>query len=329
MKTVELRLAASFAYNGGNLSMKAPIAYLRGQFLPLAEAKLPVHDLGLQGMAVTETVRTFGHRPFRIDDHLDRLAASLDMAAIDLPMPFDELRSISLQVIDHNAPLIAPGDDLGLTLFVTAGLNLTYLGAGALDECRRPTVGVHTWRLPVELWVERRRTGQHLVTPDVRQIPAECLDPRIKSRSRLHWHVADAQARAVDPQASALLLSAEGFVTETATANFFIVRDGAMLTPRMGAALAGVSQAVVRELACELRIEYLEADLRPADVESADEAFTSSTPYCLLPAVRFNNRPIGNGAPGTVYAKLLAAWSNLVGVDLNLECGDPSPLSFS
>jgi branched-chain amino acid aminotransferase len=212
--------------------------------------------------------------------------------------------------------LIAGDDDLGLTIFVTAGLNATYLGGRFPDACGGPTVGVHTWLLPFELWAERLRTGQHLVTPSVRQLAAETLDPRIKSRSRLHWHLADRQAQAIDPDASALLLNADGCVTETATANFFIVQDSAVLTPRVGTTLAGVSQAVVRELAAERGIDFRETDIRPEQVPAAAEAFTSSTPYCLMPVSRFNGQPIGDGRPGKVSSELVAAWSAAVGVDI-------------
>ena len=52
-----------------------------------------------------------------------------------------------------------------------------------------------TFPLPFELWAEKYTTGQHLVTPSVRHLPPECLDPKIKARSRMHWYLADEQAR--------------------------------------------------------------------------------------------------------------------------------------
>jgi branched-subunit amino acid aminotransferase/4-amino-4-deoxychorismate lyase len=298
------------------ICVSEPIAYLAGGFLPASAAKLSLADLGLQGMAVTETVRTFGHHLFRLDEHLDRLALSLELARIDFPSSLAEMRSIAEQLVEQNARLIAPTGDLGLTVFVTAGPNPTYLGGRPAELQAGPSLGMHTWPLPFERWAERLRTGQHLVTPAVRQLPRETLDPRVKSRSRLHWHLAGRQAQDFDPAAAALLLDANGCVTETATANFFIVTNGGILTPRTGTTLAGVSQRVVRELAAARGISYGEADLRPENVLAADEAFTSSTPYCLLPVCRFNGHLIGEGCPGTVYSELLAAWSARVGVDI-------------
>jgi branched-chain amino acid aminotransferase len=302
-----------------------PLAWLRGRWMAASQAALPLYDLGLQGMAVTETVRTFGHVLFRLEDHLDRLERSLELAWILPEITRAELGAIASELVARNTRLIAPEDELGLTMFVTAGWNPTYVGASAGAECGRPTVGLHTWRLPLELWAERARTGQHLATPEVRQVPAETLDPRIKSRSRLHWHVAERQARAVDPHATAVLLDRDGFMTETATANFFAAREGVLLTPRVGTTLEGVSQKIVRELADRLGVAYHETDLRPEDVYAADEAFTSSTPYCLLPAVRLNGKTIGSGRPGPVYERLMRAWSELVGVDLATRSGDSDP----
>lgn len=297
-------------------AVNEPLAYLHPRFLPQSEARLPLSDLGLQGMAVTETIRTFGHRPFRLDDHLWRLVQSLELACLSLPLSFGELQSMAGMLVNANASLMRDDAELGLTIFVTAGPNSTYGDNTAAARDPQPTLGIHTWRLPVERWARRCLSGQHLVTPAVRQVAAATLDPRIKSRSRLHWHVADCQAREIDSQAAAILLDAEGRLTETATANFFIVRGGAILTPRTGTTLAGVSQGVVRELAKQGDIEYVEADIRPEDVLEADEAFTSSTPYCLMPVVRFNGRPVGDGLVGPVFSRLVGAWSRLVDVDL-------------
>jgi branched-chain amino acid aminotransferase len=87
-------------------------------------------------------------------------------------------------------------------------------------------------------------------------------------------------------------------------------------TPTTRNALAGVSRATVLELAAGLGIPALETDIQPYDVYTAEEAFFTSTPYCMMPATRFNGLPIGDGAVGPVTKRLLAAWSELVGVDI-------------
>jgi branched-chain amino acid aminotransferase len=226
------------------------------------------------------------------------------------------LAAIVGEVVDHNEKLIPVGHDLGITLFVTAGLNLTYVGAAGLEACRRPSVCVHTFPLPFELWADKLDAGQHLVTPSIRHIPPDSLDPKIKSRSRLHWYLADRQARLADPHAGALVLDRDGNIAETSSGNFFIVRDGIICTPSHRTTLGGVSQQVVTELAADLGIECVNTDLQVYDALNATEAFTSSTPYCLLPVTKLNGQAIGDGEPGPVVGKLLAAWSEMVGLDV-------------
>jgi branched-chain amino acid aminotransferase len=132
----------------------------------------------------------------------------------------------------------------------------------------------------------------------------------------MHWYLADEQARLVDPQAIALLLDRNDNITETATANFFIVHDGTIVTPTARNTLEGISQQVVRELAEQLRIPIQQRDFQTYDVINADEAFTSSTPYCILPVTRINQKLIGEGLPGPVYGELLKAWNQLVGLEI-------------
>ena len=142
--------------------MTAPIAYLNGRFVPIDEAQLHVFDLGIVGgTSVTEMLRTFRHIPFRLDDHLDRLAESLQRVEIDPGLSWSELREISEQVVSTNAKLIPAHHDLGLIVFVTAGLNATYVGRGLAGWL---TVCVHTFPLPFELWAENYDVGLHLVT---------------------------------------------------------------------------------------------------------------------------------------------------------------------
>ncbi len=156
-----------------------------------------------------------------------------------------------------------------------------------------------------------------MVTTDVEQVSPRCWPPSLKCRSRMHYYLADRQAAARDPQARALLLDAQGFVTEASTANLLIYRAGEGLAwPPTKKVLPGISLAVVAELARRLGIPYGERDLTTDDVASAAEVFLSSTPFCLLPVTRLNGRPIGGGRPGELFARLIAAWSEMVGLDI-------------
>jgi branched-subunit amino acid aminotransferase/4-amino-4-deoxychorismate lyase len=114
----------------------------------------------------------------------------------------------------------------------------------------------------------------------------------------------------------ALLTDEHGFITEGTGNNFFMARRGEILTPRGHDILRGVSRGVCMELAARLGLPVREADLEPYDVRQADEVWSTSTTVCMIPVTRFNFRPVGDGRPGPIFRRLLAAWSEEVGVDI-------------
>ncbi|QDV16173.1 D-alanine aminotransferase [Gimesia panareensis] len=297
--------------------MSEPQAYLNGAYLPQSEAKLAVSDLGIvYGAAVTEMVRTFQQRLFMLEAHLDRLYAALEYACIDAPLTADELKRICLNLIEQNGALLPAGEELGLTVFVTAGQNLPYLGMAELDACRTPTVCVHTFPLAFELWDQKYTSGQYLIRSEVEQLNPRVFDPRVKSRSRIHLYRADKLIRKQVPAASALLFDEKGFVAETTIGNFFLVQDRIMLTPRPEYVLGGISQKMTARLAKQLGLDYVETDISEEMILQADEALTSSSGYCLMPVTRYNDHFLSEGKPGPVYQQLITAWSQEVGVDI-------------
>ena len=297
--------------------MPEPLAYLNGRISPVSQTLLPISDMGVvMGAAITEMARTFRHECFRLPEHVDRLFRSLKHVGFDVDVTRESLADLVLELLEHNGRLIAAHHDLGVSMFITAGTSPIYAGFEGMPTHKKPTVCVHTFPLPFELWAEKYTSGQHVVTPSIRHLPPECLDPKIKSRSRMHWYLADEQARLVDPKAIALLLDRQDNITETSTANFFIVRSGKILTPYGRNTLQGISQVVVAELAEQLDVRYEQQDFQTYDVTNADEAFTSSTPYCILPVTRVNQRRIGDGRVGPVYSELLKLWNRVAGFDV-------------
>ncbi|WP_339728084.1 aminotransferase class IV [uncultured Gimesia sp.] len=297
--------------------MTEPLAYLNGALIPFSDAKLAVTDLGIvYGASVTEMIRTFAHRPFMLDEHLDRLYSALDYVCIESPVAKSELQQICERLIDQNAALLPTEQDLGLTVFITAGQNLPYLGLAELETCQTPTVCVHTFPLAFELWDQKYAVGQHLVRSEVQQLNAKIFDPQVKSRSRIHLYRADKLIRKKEPQASALLFDESGFAAETTIGNFYIVKDNMIVSPRPEHILGGISQQMVIRLAKQLGLRYAEADISANAILEADEALTSSTGYCLMPVTRFGETPISEGVPGPVFMQLLVAWSEAVGVDI-------------
>ena len=297
--------------------MKEPIAYLKGKFIPYAEAALPVYDAGVVlGATVTEMTRTFNQKPFKLGEHVDRLYRSMNYARFQTEISPKEMIDITMKVIDHNAALLPKEKELGVIHFVTAGSFSVYAGTSAGTQEMAPTVCVHTFALPLHFWTEGVRDGVHAVTPSTRHVPPQCIDPKMKYRSRMHYWLAEKEARMVDPKAAVLMLDLDGNVAEFSGGNLLIVQEGTIVSPTLRNALPGISRQTVIELADRLEIPFAERDFQVFDVCNADEAFESSTPFCLRPVTRINDVAIGNGKPGPVCSRLQQAWSELVGLDV-------------
>jgi len=294
--------------------MKEPIAYYRGDFVPFATVTVSPGDAGfVQGAAVAEQLRTFGGRLFRLDDHLQRLAASLDIVGIELAESPDRLAQICSELIAHNHPLLEPGDDLGLGIFVTPGL---YPGYGE-NSSPGPTVCLHTYPLPFDLWHEKYDDGQALVVPAVRQVPDACWPSALKCRSRMHYYLADRQAAQAEPGARALLVDLQGHVTEASTANIVTYQQTTgLISPLHEKVLPGISLAQVAQSAASLAVPMTERDLTPQSVAASDEVLLTSTPLCLLPVTRLNGQPIGDSKPGPMFRRLLDDWNERVQLDI-------------
>jgi len=284
--------------------------------LPASEARLAIYDTGIvQGVTVTEQLRTFHKRLYKLDEHLDRLFRSLRYIRLDINIKREELAAASQELVSHHAKLCDDAAELGLVQFVTPGEHAAYAALPS-PAPSTPTICVHTFPLRFERWAHTMQVGAHLVTPPTRHVPPQCYDPKIKYRSRMHFYLADQEAQLVDPDAAALLLDLDGNVTETPTANFLIVERGRIVSPSPVNILPGISRAMVIELAAQRGIPFLERELQVFDVLNADEAFTTSTPYCLLPVTKINGVPVGGGKPGPLFRRLLMAWSEVIGLDI-------------
>ena len=295
--------------------MNEPVAFLNGQWIPASAAVVSVDDAGfVLGVSVAEQLRTFGGKLFRLDEHLARLAHSLETVGVDPGMGLNEIASVAEELAARNHRLLASDNDLRLAIVITPGTHPAY---GPPFAPARPTVCLHTHPLAFWLWAEEYRSGQALVATKVRQVPSSSWPAELKCRSRMHYYLADREAAAADPHARALLLDSDGFVTEASTANLLIFRAGeGLISPPSDKILPAISMSTVVELARGLGISCLQRDLTVEDVASADEAMLTSTSTCILPVVRLGGRPIGAGRPGKVFGELLAAWSRMVGVDI-------------
>ena len=297
--------------------MTEPIVYLHDQFVPASQASLNIYDLGIVlGATLTEMTRTFAHKPFRLEDHVDRLYRSCKYAGIHLSLDAEQMVEITCELIETNCELIEKEDDLGVVHFVTPGEQPLYAGSAAGTARVTPTLCIHSFPMPFGAWRHLYTEGAHVVTPAIRHIPPQCVDPKAKNRSRLHWWLADQQSHQMDPRATSLLLDLDGNITECSGSNFVIVKGETIYTPKSRNILEGISLVTIRELAAELGLAWREEDLQPYDVINADEAWLTSTPYCIAPCTKINHISIGDGTPGPVYRRMMEAWSTLVGIDV-------------
>jgi len=297
--------------------LNSPLAFIDGAWVEQAKLAIPIYDAGfVLGATVTEQLRTFHGKLFRLDAHLDRLLHSLSICRIDPGHSRRAFGEIAAKVIAHNYPLLADGDDLGMGIFVTPGVYAAF--AGGVESA--PTVCAYSYPLPFELWASKYRRGETVVVSDITQVPASCWPPALKCRSRMHYFLADRQAHATHPGARAILLDAAGHVCETSTANvvMFCESEG-LVSPRDGAVLPGISLLTLAALAAQLGIPYRQRDIEREELVAADELILTSTSVCMLPVVCCDGWAIGGGVPGKVFQQLLAAWSTLVGVDIEAQ----------
>ncbi len=295
--------------------MLVPVAWMNGNLIPYSQAAVPVWDMGVvAGASVTEMARTFGHLPFRISQHLDRLLDSL--SKIGFPQPFDkqELLHAIDDVLATNSQQIPAHSDLGIVIFSTAGPNATYLGAEVAKGISA-TTAVHTFELPFAAWRPQLRDGVRLRIANVRQIPVECFDVALKVRNRLHWWLADHEAAKQEPGSKALLLDHAGFITETSTAALHLVCNGRIITPDSGV-LNSLSSQLVEEFASKLSIPFERRPVPLGEVRYASEAFLSSSAATLLPVSHVGGEQVGTAFPGSVFNQMIAAWSQRVGIDI-------------
>ncbi len=290
--------------------MSEGTAYLNGGFIPDSECKVHVADRGFRvGDVVFDVERTFNGKVFRLREHLDRLYRSLKYVRIDPGLTQEQMEELTLEVLARNEPLRETGGDFSMTQFVTRGS-----GARVTDRLP-PVVGIRAQPIDFSCHARFYREGAHVVFPRTRSYPAQSLDPKVKHYSRMNFALAELEATDVDPDAYAVLLDQEGSITEGVSSNFFLVTNGVLRFPTDRAILQGISRMTVLELAGQLGIPVSEEDLQPYDAYTADEAFLTTTSFCILPVGRIDKRPLGAGAPGPITRRLQEAWSALVGLD--------------
>ena len=263
------------------------LAYLNGQFLPLEEAKISIEDRGFQfGDGIYEMIRVYRGVPFRLHDHFLRFERSAQ--AISLPCP---LSGAEWETLIREGIARSHCGEGKVYIQLTRGVAPREHGF----PCpARPTF-VMTFRDLPERDAPRQQHGVCAITlPDLRW--ARCS---IKSLNLLPNLLAKQAAN--EAGAFEAILVKDGVVTEGTTSNVCLVKEGSIITPSLNdRLLAGVTRAVVLELAGKHGIAIDERAVREEELSQADELFLIGTTIEVLPVVRLNNAPVGAGMPGAV-----------------------------
>lgn len=288
------------------------LCWLNGEILDAQSARIPVLDHGLlYGDGVFEGIRFYRGRPFRLMEHLRRLRDSARAIALSLPLSLDDLRAAVEELV---AAFGAP--DGYLRLVVTRGA-----GPLGLDpsRCSAPNVFIIADHLAL-VSTAARAQGARVIIAATRRLGPDGLDARIKSLNYLNHILARIEANQAGAD-EAILLNGAGRVAEGSADNVFIARDGVLATPPViEGALAGVTRAVIIELARRSGIECVETPLAPYDLYNADECFLTGTGAELIPVRAIEGRALAT-CPGPLFQRLQRAFDDCV----EAECGGGAP----
>jgi branched-chain amino acid aminotransferase len=293
--------------------------YMNGEFVPEGQAKISIYDSSLMfGDMVFEMTRSFGGVQFKLREHLERLYAGLKILRIPLEMPIEEMEEHCHETIEANQSMFEEDDEHRLMIDVSRGILGIYQGVKGLSKGPNVIIADFPLRWTVAGMGHLFDSGINAVITSQRVIPGELLDPKIKNRSRIHYLMANIEASNIEGDDNwALMLDTDGFIAEGTGDNFLIIKDNVIISPEGRNILRGVSRAyVMEELAPQLSMQVVEKNIEPYDVYTADEAFMTGTPFCILPVTKLNGLPIGDGQVGDGYKALLSKWSDSVGVDI-------------
>lgn len=259
--------------------------------MPIEEACIPVLDRGfIFGDGVYEVIPVYSRKPFRLDNHLNRLQHSLDGIRLRNPHTNEQWRNLLTQLIENN-----DGDDQSIYLHITRGVAVRN---HAFPENTEPTVFMMSNPLlapPQTLFT----TGIAAITAaDNRWIRCD-----IKGISLLPNILLRQQA--VDAGALETVLIRDGFLTEASASNIFVVKNNVLLAPpKNHLMLPGITYDVVLELAVENNIAHEVRDITEAELRDADEVLLTSSTKEVMSITQLDDKKVGDGKPGPMFEQL-------------------------
>jgi branched-chain amino acid aminotransferase len=278
--------------------------YIDGKYYDRSGAKISVFDHGLlYGDGVFEGIRIYNGKVFKIEEHVERLYQSAKAILLDIPISLADMENAILDAVRENAK-----KDGYIRLVVTRGE-----GPLGLDpaQCAKPSVIIIVG--DIQLYPqEYYEKGIAVITAASRRMPADSLDPRVKSLNYLNNIMAKVEAKLAGCL-EAVLLNHEGYVTECTADNIFIVKDGTLLTPAPHyGALDGITRMTVMNIAPSCDIASRETALTRYDLYTADECFMTGTGAEIMPVTKIDGRLVGDGKPGPVTKRLIKGFRDFI-----------------
>jgi D-alanine transaminase len=268
--------------------------FLNGQFVPYEQAVVPVEDRGfLFGDGIYEVIAAYGGRFWRLEEHLDRLERSALAIHLTLPLGREAIRQAARELLRRNG---LERSDATLYLEVTRGpARRNHL----FPEEPHPTVVMIARPMPAADPALTRDGVSAITVPDIRwqsvHIKSICLLPNVLAKQAAH-----------EAGAFEAILVREGVLTEGSSSNLFVVFGRELHThPEGPFILSGVTRGAVIEVARDLGHPVVERAVPLEELWQASELFVTGTTSEVVPVVRVDERPIGDGQPGPVTLAIL------------------------
>jgi branched-chain amino acid aminotransferase len=283
---------------------KELLIYVDGAYYPKSQAKISVYDHGLlYGDGVFEGIRAYKGVVFKLNEHIDRLYRSAHAIMLSIPLTKEEMTQLVLGTLRKNKL-----KDAYIRLVVTRGV-----GDLGLDprKCPKPSIIVITDTISLH-GDEAKSKGLTTMISWVRRNPVDTTTYEIKSLNYLNSVLGKIEAN-VNGVDEAICLDKNGYISEGVGENLFIVKSGKILTPPSSTgALAGITAQVAVKLAKKLGYDVTETNITPFQLFAADEVFFTGTAAEIVPIIEVNKRQVGDGKPGLVAKKLMAAFQKVV-----------------
>lgn len=281
--------------------------YLDGQFVTKENAKISVFDHGfLYGDGIFEGIRIYNGNVFKCKEHLDRLYDSAKSIMLNIPLTYEEMQDALVETLRKNELR-----DGYIRLIVSRGA-----GDLGLDpnRCPKATVVIIVEQLAIYS-EEAYRTGLKTVSVSTRRNIPDALNPKIKSLNYLNNILVKIQSNLAGA-GEAIMMNAQGYVTEGSGDNIFIVKNGVITTPPcyLGA-LDGITRQAIIELCHKQGYTLKEEPFTMHDVYVADEVFLTGTAAEVIAVREADGRIIGEGHAGPITLKLLEQFRSIVDQD--------------